>query len=170
MEDKYFLLVFNEDYGDEHDVPAIACMNIEEYNEWLETPSGELNENYESEKKLYDKRHSDYDTFLKELITKDFANKPFNQYTKDEKKWYDLNKVDYVSSRSTPVKCRSYMHASLGNSGDGFESDYSNLYLMKEFVECKMVKVHEVDKSFYDTFNKVGLSSISLCNIFNIED
>jgi len=30
----YFLLVFNEDWADEHDVPALAIMTEKEYNKW----------------------------------------------------------------------------------------------------------------------------------------
>lgn len=44
------------------------------------------------------------------------------------------------------------LNAYLGNGGECFEENYSNYYLMKEFVEDKIVDVLEVDKSFYDVF------------------
>lgn len=31
---KYYLLKFNEDYADEHDVPALACFTEDEFEEW----------------------------------------------------------------------------------------------------------------------------------------
>lgn len=35
--EKYYLLTFNEDWADEHYVPALACMNDKEYKKWSET-------------------------------------------------------------------------------------------------------------------------------------
>jgi hypothetical protein len=32
---EFYLLTFNEDWADEHDVPALACMDQEEYDKWL---------------------------------------------------------------------------------------------------------------------------------------
>jgi hypothetical protein len=39
---KYYLLKFKEDYGDEFDVPALNCFTEEQYNQWLELPCGVL--------------------------------------------------------------------------------------------------------------------------------
>lgn len=37
MNDKiYYLLTFNEDWADEHNVPALACMTEEEFESWKE--------------------------------------------------------------------------------------------------------------------------------------
>lgn len=33
----YYLLTFNEDWADEHNVPALACMDEQEYKRWRET-------------------------------------------------------------------------------------------------------------------------------------
>ncbi len=33
---KYYLLISNDDYADEHDVPVIACFTEEEYKKWLD--------------------------------------------------------------------------------------------------------------------------------------
>lgn len=46
---KYYLLIFNDDYADEHNVPALEVMTQEEFDKWKETPSGVLNKNYEKE-------------------------------------------------------------------------------------------------------------------------
>lgn len=35
--EKYYLLTFSENWADEHDVPALACMNENEYEKWLKT-------------------------------------------------------------------------------------------------------------------------------------
>lgn len=34
MEKKYYLLTFNEDWADEHNVPALTCFNREQFEEW----------------------------------------------------------------------------------------------------------------------------------------
>ena len=31
---EYYLLTFNEDWADEHNVPALACMTEEQYEKW----------------------------------------------------------------------------------------------------------------------------------------
>jgi hypothetical protein len=36
-DEKFYLLTFNEDYADEHNVPALACMNEKEYKRWFTT-------------------------------------------------------------------------------------------------------------------------------------
>lgn len=37
MNDKiYYLLTYNEDWADEHNVPALACMTEEEFESWKE--------------------------------------------------------------------------------------------------------------------------------------
>jgi hypothetical protein len=33
----FYLLTFNEDWADEHNVPALACMSQKEYDEWAKT-------------------------------------------------------------------------------------------------------------------------------------
>lgn len=45
----YYLLTFNDDYADEHNVPALECMTQDEYEKWLEEPCTKLNPNYEEE-------------------------------------------------------------------------------------------------------------------------
>lgn len=167
MEEKYYLLTFNEDYADEHDVPGLACFTKEEYNEWSNTPSGKLNEDYDEQMKIYQSKIDDYNNFQKEISSKSFYNKLINQYTKEEREWYDNNKKDYVSSyRDKPNRCESQLRAYLGNGGDCFEESYTHLYLMKEYVETGIVDVLEVDKSFYDYFHLANLANLSLTNVF----
>lgn len=46
---KYYLCIFNEDYADEHNVPATACFTEEQYNAWLGNSGdcfGECYDNY----------------------------------------------------------------------------------------------------------------------------
>lgn len=57
----YKLLTFCEDWADEHNVPALACMTEEEYNTWLQTASGELNPNFDEElKEWYEENKKRY--------------------------------------------------------------------------------------------------------------
>jgi hypothetical protein len=168
---KYYLLTFNEDWADEHDVPALECMTEEEYSEWLETPSGELNPNYIEEKENWDEYQRARKAYYQGLKDRDnLDRKSPNDYTNEDKAWIKANKVEYKSFEEIPKKVNSNMQAYLGNGGDGFEEDYSDKYLMKEFVEDNTVKVLEVTEEFYNTFKKANLSSFSLCNVFEIKN
>lgn len=129
---KYFLLTFNEDWADEHDVPALACFNENEYEEWLNRPSGKLNPKYEKQLEKYKAKPSG-------------------------------------SWESPPPRCFSYISASLGNGGDCFDENYTDYYLMKEFLADKTVSVFEVDESFHKYFHAASLSNLSLCNIFDAD-
>jgi hypothetical protein len=162
---KYYLLIFNEDYADEHNVPAIACMTEEKYQKWLKTPSGELNEDYESEMKIYNERLEKYNNLIKQYQDKGIYHKPWSKHTEEELEWSKQNPLEHPYDQ--PKKVTSDLNARLGNSGDYFEEDYEHLYLMEEFVDANLVKVTEVNEDFYNTFNKVNLSQINLCNIFD---
>jgi hypothetical protein len=162
---KYYLLIFNEDYADEHNVPAIACMTEEKYQKWLKTPSGELNENYESEMKIYNEELEKYNNLIKQYQDKGIYNKSWSKFTEEELEWGHENPLEF--SYDEPKKVTSNLNARLGNNGDFFEEDYEHLYLMEEFVDANLVKVTEVNEDFYNTFNKVNLSQINLCNIFD---
>lgn len=164
---KYYLLTFNDDYADEHNIPALECMTEEQYNTWLDSSNGPICPNYEEKKRKYDAYQASYRLFWDELTARGLANKRTDNFTKEETLWYNLNKVEYNYSGNSPTKLkRSLLHASLGNGGDGFEESYGDLPLMKDFVENKIVDVTEVDQNFYDTFHKASLSNLSLCNIF----
>jgi hypothetical protein len=169
---KYYLLTFNEDYADEHDVPALSCMTEEEYNKWLETPSGELNSNYELEIKKFNidkKIKENFNIKCKEILGERWGSIPFTEWPENLLKEY--NELPKVNEWRSPKKLKSSkIYASLGNSGDEFNESYMNYYLMKEFLEDKTVKVIEVNEDFYNTFHKAKLSSLSLCNIFKIDN
>lgn len=164
------LLVFNEDYGDEHNVPALTVMTDKEYEIWLKSPSGELNPNFEEENKIFLKKLADYDKYCKEAARKGLGNKPVNQYTEEDRLWFTENEETYVNSYNTPKKVDSYLVAYLGNNGEYFEQNYEHLYLMEEFVDAGLVIVTDVSDSFVEIFNKAKLSNLSLCNIFEIEE
>jgi hypothetical protein len=167
---KYYLLTFNEDYGDEHDVPALECFTEEEYLKWLETPSGKLIPNFEQDSKVYQEKVATHSLFVEELKKRGLYTKFQKDFTKEELVWFRENKVDYVSSHNVPTRVSSFLQASLGNSGDGFNEKFSDIYLCKEFIEAKYVKVLEVDETFYTFFKKANLSRLSLCNIFDTEE
>ncbi len=163
------LLTFNEDYADEHNVPALACMTNEEYETWLESPSGELNENYEQELAEYNEKLAIYTQGVQLWTEKGMYNKNYTEYTPEEKEWGLKNPIQYVRHRSMPSKCESNISAWLGNGGDCFEESFRHLYLMKEFVETGVVKVFDVNQDFCDVFNKADLGNLSLCNVFEIK-
>jgi len=161
----YFLLTFNEDYADEHNVPALACMTEQQYNEWLETPSGKINENYEEELKHFNesvKKYNEYQALLRKNVRE--------KSEKARKELEELGEVKYINSiHDKPKKIESKLHARLGNSGEGFEESYEHLYLMKEFVDSGIVKVTTVGKAFYMVFHEAKLDRLSLCNVFTIK-
>ncbi len=96
---KQFILVYyNEDWADEHDVPALEVFDQEELDKWLTTS-------------------------------------------------------------------REEYFASLGNSGDGWGEEYEG-FSGQDFVDEGLVEITEVDQSFADTFRALGLSNLSLCDIF----
>lgn len=168
---KYYLLTFDDDWADEHDVPALACMTEEQYSKWLVTKNGDLNTDYEQQKVEWDDLQRRQQEFWKELYARGLYSKQFKNYTPEETLWYNTNKVDYVSHRDAPKKVTNCkMRAYLGNGGDCFDEGYDHMYLMSEFIVNGNVKVMEVDESFYNTFHKANLSSLSLCNVFEIDE
>lgn len=165
MKSDYYLLTFNEDWADEHDVPALACMTTSEYKEWLETPSGDIDSEYD--KKLADFREK----CDKWNIYQEAASKAARDKTLESRKAADELICPYVNSyHDEPSRINSHLYASLGNNGEGFGESYQHLYLMKEFVEEKYVKITKVNEEFYRTFHKANLASLSLCNIFTIKE
>lgn len=172
---KYYLLTFDEDYADEHDVPALACMTEEEYKKWLKTPSGELNPKYEKQRKEKEEHNKKWDDFWKLLTDKGYTlngSANTSKIPKEDKETLKLEK-ELRALKNPPYsinKVNSNMRAYLGNSGEGFEEAFSNYYLMEEFVEGGEVTVMEVDKSFYDTFHKAELDKLSMCNVFTVDN
>lgn len=168
---KYYLLTFNEDYADEHDVPALSCMKEEDYNKWLETPSGELNPNYESELEQFniDKQIRDnFNIKARQILGDGWGSIQFTKWPEDLLKEYE--KLPSNNQWNYPQKLKnSNLYASLGNSGECFNENYMNYYLMKDFVDNNDVKVLEVTEEFYNIFHKAKLNNLSLCNVFEID-
>lgn len=168
------LLIFNEDHADEHNVPALAVMTDEKYEIWCKKPSGNLNPNYEKEKKECEEYEQKNKDFWKLLEDKGYTlngrgntsmiPKTDLETLQIEK---DYRKLEYVNF---PKKVNSNLRAYLGNGGDCFEEAFEKYYLLEEFVTAGIVKVIEVTKEFCDIFNSADLSSLSLCNIFDLED
>jgi hypothetical protein len=175
MTNKYYLLTFNEDYADEHNVPALACMSEEKYLEWLEKPSGKITSKYEEQLKKYQDQEQLNKDFWKMLESKGYTLNGSGNTSMIPKNDYETLKLEAEYRKATsyenrvkyPKKVKSFMSAYLGNSGDGFDENYSHLYLFKEFVENNIVKVLEVNEDFYNLFHKGNLSYLSLCNIFD---
>lgn len=169
---KYKLLTFNEDYGDEHNVPALCVMSEEQYKIWLKTPSGTLNPNYESEKKASDDYNLINQKFWKTLESKGYTINGIANTTKIPKNDLETLQLEKeLRALKYPRHIKrvlSNMRAYLGNDGECFEEAYSDLYLMEEFVSKGLVKVTDVDESFVKVFNDNKLSNLSLCNVFKI--
>lgn len=176
----YKLLIFNEDYADEHNVPALAVMTNKEYIKWCETPSGTLNPIYEESKENAKKEQQKDEEFWDLLRDKGYTlhgHPNTGMIPANDKETLDAEK-EYRKSSSYKSRIsdrdlsrvHSNIRAYLGNSGECFEENYSDYYLMKEFVEYGVVRVIEIPKEFYKIFKHERLDKLSLCNVFDVED
>jgi hypothetical protein len=152
---RYFLLTFNDDYGDEHNVPALECFTEEEYEKWSRTPAGAINKRYEEQLVKHEENVKAYQKYYYRVAGEELPKGPAPKY---------------ASPYDKPKRVRSYIHAYLGNNGDGFENGYSQYLTLGELVVDGTVTVTEVDKSFHTIFHKTRLSSLSLCNVFDIDE
>ncbi len=80
--ENYYLLVFNEDYGDEHDVPALACFNQKQYDKWLKTKQS-----------IYANLGNSGDGFLEDELNKYDDSEPTGKECEKEG-WINVIKVD----------------------------------------------------------------------------
>lgn len=173
---KYYLLTFNDDWADEHNVPALQCFNEKDYNKWLSEPAGKLNPRYEEQKKQVEEIEAQWKKFWKDLEINGFvlngsANSgviPKGHPLELEKKRLDNLPRNYGRSIR---RVFSYMSVNLGNNGDGFGEGYSEYLWNREFTEGRYspVTVKEVSEDFYKTFKRAKLADLSLCNIFEFK-
>jgi hypothetical protein len=164
------LLTFNDDYADEHNVPALAVMTEQEYQKWLKTPSGKKVAGYDEKKALYDANEKLSSDFWKAL--KDAGITNTSLIPKDRPDLINLEEAYRKSYKYMrhPNKVKSFLRANLGNGGECFDEGYSNYYLFEEFVAAGIVEVFDVTEEFAKTFKKTNLEDLSLCNVFDLED
>lgn len=161
-----YLLTFNENWADEHNVPALACMTEEEYKKWLEIEISEKNEDYEEEMEKFKKDYEKYRNYEKGMQKKGLYKKPHSEWSNTEREWEQKNTCPYVSRYDAPEQFYSNLCAYLGNSGERFAESFNKYRCGKDFVEAGIVKVTEVDDNFKIIFDKANLANLSLCNIF----
>lgn len=166
------LLIFNEDWADEHNVPALEVMTDEEYEIWCKKPSGTLNPNYEEEKQAYEEREQKNKDFWNLLLNKGYiidGSANINAIPENDlETLLIVREYRKLRFKAFPDKVKSNLYAYLGNSGGGFEESFNNFYLFEEFVKANIVEVTEITEEFYNTFKAAKLSSLSLCNIFTL--
>jgi hypothetical protein len=159
------LLTFNENYGDEHNVPALACFTEQEYETWLETEMINPNPKYEIQNAEYLLKMEKYNKFKDGLTERGLWNKRKDAYTDEERQWVEDNNCEYVYER--PKRGESLLYAYLGNSGECFGESYTHCRYGKDFITNGYVKVFDVNQDFYQYFKLANLDSLSLCNIFD---
>lgn len=165
----YKLLTFNRDYGDEHNIPAIAVMTLEEYNEWLKSPSGDLNMNYEAELAIHNQKIEDFNKSRTQLKSLGLYSLRKDQVPKHLLKIYEqLTAVPYHDDFYKPAKVSSFITAYLGNSGDYFSEQYNDFYLMEEFVNAGIVEVYDISDITAKELLQANISDLSLCNVFEM--
>lgn len=163
-----FLLIFKQDWANEFNIPALACMTEYEFERWKEKKLGIINEKYEEQIQAYNIQVQKREEFVEQLKSKNLYNTPYNKYTDEEKEWYQKNKVDMVSFRNAPKKLkRCYVYASVGDSGEYFQDYLMNFTHCKDLLHANIVKLFVVDDEFKKVFDAARLSNLSLCNIFN---
>lgn len=169
MSDVYYLLEFDQNWADEHDVPAVDCFSQEEYDRWLAFDFRTDNPKYDEQYLVWKEAHDKYTSYLKGLNDRGLMSTPRNKFTIEDDIWARENEAPYVSSYNTPSPGRSKLNAYLGNSGDGFEKSFTHCKYGRDFITYDIVSVTEVDASFYEIFHKAQLASLSLCNIFDMD-
>jgi len=172
--DKFYLLTFNEDWADEHNVPALACFNEETFDLFR-------NKKFISDEELEEKKeglekYKQYCELCKNISEKtknkikDFPNESYYNVQAKILAEENLSMNFFYKGVKQPildVDIRAY----LGNNGGDFNEEFQDCFTGQDFIDKKYVKVIEVDKSFYDTFNTASLSRLSLCSIFqNLND
>ena len=151
---KYYLLQFNEDYADEHDVPALNCFTQGEYDKWLVKSFAEKNENYDpAATARYEQNKRDWEAFVKAAEGK-------------SQEWQRDNAPKYVPF-PYQQEHNSTLYAKLGNSGDNFGEKFDHLLTGQDFVNAGKVIVTEVSENFFTTFSETKLYRLSLCDIFD---
>lgn len=159
---KFYLLTFNEDWADEHNVPATACFTENEYKSWCEALTGAPNKKYEEELTEHNKSIREYEKYTAILRKYHQDNSP------EAKAAIDAARVPYVNSiHDRPRKFFSGISAYLGNNGEGFGESFENYPTGQALVIGNIVKVFEVNSSFHKIFHKAHLSDLSLSNVFD---
>ena len=165
---KYYLLTFNEDRADEHNVPALTCFTEEQYHQWLKQEVAEpVDKTPEEYQQKLDAWNNNNDKFQEYIQLSDKLQKERGGWallTADDNKLIEEKRVSYP--RDKPKQYESLIFAWLGNSGDCFGESFSHCLTGQDFITNDIVKVFEVNESFYNIFNKANLNGLSLCNIF----
>jgi hypothetical protein len=163
------LLTFNEDHGDEFNVPALQCFTIEEFETWKKLPTGTLNPEFEEKHKIWKEGKAAKQASHDRIRELGLSNTRPDDVPKEHKEEYNkLRLVPYVSPWSAPKRVISDMHANLGNYSDGWDDQFTDYYLHEELIEAGLVKVTDVTEEFSTLFHKAKLSSLSLCNVFEM--
>ncbi len=165
---KYYLLTFNEDWADEHDVPALTCFTEEQYQQWLEQelaePVDKTPEEYQQKLDAWNDNYNKYQEYIQLSNELQKERGGWALLTADDNKLIEEKRVSYP--RDKPKQYESLIFAWLGNSGDCFGESFSHCLTGQDFITNDIVKVFEVNESFYNIFNKANLNGLSLCNIF----
>lgn len=172
---KFYLLTFNDDYGDEHNVPALACFDQATFDQWLNSSLGTPNPNYETQHQnytAYQQARNLLNEKIKSVLGDKWGSVQFQNWPAELLTEYNSlpQQFGYDKSYINPPQKLSNCNLSawLGNGGDCFEENYMNYSNCQELISNKHVTVTEVEESFYTTFHKVNLDSLSLCNIFEL--
>lgn len=161
----FYLLTFNENWADEHNVPALACFNEEQFQNWKQTEILELDQEYEIKLEIFNEKYNKYENWVKFLKSKDLWTKKRDEWPEE---YRNLVSPQYTGSWQKPKKGISYIYHGLGNGGEGFKEKFGDYETPNELIDDGIVTVTEVSEDFYTTFNKQHLYDLSLCNIFKL--
>ncbi len=163
---RYILLTFNQDHGDEHDVPALACMTDTVFEKWKETKISVENPNYLTEKFEHEEKLRKWEEFNNELNRRKAL---IGTWDSDLIVWQKENHVSHVSRYDGPSKGRSKLRAYLGNNSNGFGESYEQYLRCRDLIDAGLIMYYEVTEEFHKMFHKADLSNLSMCNVFDMD-
>lgn len=167
---KYYALTFNEDWADEHNIPALAVMNQDEYFTWLNASltEGKDSKEYLEAKALKEELMDDAKRYMYMRIDKTIPEEELNEIRSKERSNREAaNNIHlYNYEKAYPA-----VHGCFGNHEVTIGQDLldEGHRECSSLVERELVNVTEITEDFYNTFNKLGLSNLSMCNLFDLK-
>lgn len=121
----YYLLTFNENWADEHDVPALACFNKDEYIQWSKmkiTPYAHLGNNGDGFE----------DNFKHHKTGLDFIKDKDVQKTIVDKAFYNIFHKVHLDNLSLSTIFNIEEQEAINRDSDEENDEPEDLYLEKD--------------------------------------
>lgn len=164
----YYLLTYNQDFGDEFNVTSLECFNEEEFENWKNTKISDPVQNYEQDYKAWREKYDKYEEYQNKVLGLGLWSTPYKDWPAEHAYLRD-HQPEYIGSYDVPKKFESKITAYLGNYGEGFSDAFSEYEYAKDLIEGREVDVQEVSEQFYNDFKRTKLADLSITNIFSLD-